>query len=837
MKKTLRTSRYNHKDIENHWRDLWYTDNIYEAVDFSSKPKKYILAELPYPSGKSIHVGHAMRYTVPEIYSRYLRMQGYNVLFPMGWDAFGLPTEMYALKNNVTPQEATQKLAVDYKKAVMDIGYAIDWKREINTTDPGYYKWTQWLFLKFFENGLAEYKEMPVWYSPSCGILADEEVINNTAGEKVAERDASPVERKMFKQWVLKIPAYADKLLAGLEKIDFPEQIKNAQINWIGKRVGINITYNVKNSSEKVTVFTTRPDTNFGATFIVIAPEHPLVAKITTPENREKVHEYVRKAKNKSELERMGEGTKNKSGAFTGSYAINGLNGYAMPIYVSDYVLMTFGTGAVVGVPGHDARDFEFSQLFSIPVIRVVVGKDGDISPIERLDQVQEDVGTMVNSDFLNGLDIHTATEKIMDYLEQQGMGTRTTVFSIRDWVFSRQRYWGEPIPVIHKQDGRLEAVTTTADKVGVDRYLPIELPFSTDYTAEKDGTPPLGKLKDWVKTTDLQGMPAERETQTMPTWAGSSWYFIRYIDPRNSRAFADFDKMKYWLPVDRYFGGAEHTTVHLLYSRFWFRFFYDIGLVPCPEPYQWRMNGGLLLGPDGKKMSKRYGNVVEPGVLIENYGADATRLALAFIGPYTDTYPWNENTIVAMWRLVRTMYLLKDKVKTLTEEEKNTAAYKRANVSYNKLTKAVTSMIEVLKMNTAISEIMIFLNELKKYDYVDTHMWRGFIKVIAPFTPFVAEELWQTTNNYTMWEKNNSVHLQAWPTFDSKILEENELTIPVMINGKVRGQVNVVNTDTDVKVKEKVLADEKLVKYVTKDTILKFIYIQKKIASIQVKM
>lgn len=808
-KKTL----YDHKKIELTWKEKWYADNIYEAVDFSPKPKKYILAELPYPSGKSIHVGHAMRYTAPEMYSRYLRMKGYNVMFPMGWDAFGLPTEMFALKNNITPQEATNKLAVDYKKAIQDMGYAVDWNREINTTDPQYYRWTQWLFLQFLDHGLAQYKEMPVWYSESCGILADEEVINNDQGEKVAERDGSKVERKMFKQWVLKIPAYAEKLLAGLNEVDFPESIKTAQINWIGKSEGINITYKVEGSEEEVTVFTTRPDTNFGATFLVVAPEHPLVEKITTPQYKEKVETYVHRAKNKSELERL-ENNKSKTGEFTGSYAINSLNNYRMPIYVADYALMGFGTGAVVGVPGHDIRDFEFAQHHSLPILRVVVGADGSSSEITRSDQIQEEEGTMVNSSFLDGMDIHTATAKIMEYLVEHGAGKKVINYKIRDWIFSRQRYWGEPIPVLHTQAGTIEKVT----------QLPLELPFSTDYTAEKDGTPPLGKLADWINTPDNQGNPAQREAQTMPTWAGSSWYFIRYVDPKNASAFADFEKMKYWLPVDKYFGGAEHTTVHLLYSRFWFKFFYDIGLVPYSEPYKWRMNGGIMLGPDGKKMSKRLGNVMEPGVLIDNYGADATRLAVVFIGPYSETYPWNENIIKAMWRLVKTIYDFKDKVRPHEDP-----VIKR---SYAKLVKNTTEMCENLKMNTAVSEIMIFVNELKKTDAIDPTVWKGFLKVLAPFMPFVAEQLWQEINNYTTWDKHNSVHLQSWPESDNNQIQDDAITIPVMINGKVRGQIVTDVSDTEETLKEKILADEKLAKHI-QTKITKLVFVPDKIVSV----
>lgn len=815
-----RKTLYDHKKIEGAWKEKWYADNIYEAVDFSPKPKKYILAELPYPSGKSIHVGHAMRYTAPEIYSRYLRMKGYNVMFPMGWDAFGLPTEMFALKNNITPQEATKKLAVDYKKAIQDMGYAVDWNREINTTDPQYYKWTQWLFLQFLDHGLAQYKEMPVWYSETCGILADEEVINNDQSEKVAERDGSKVERKMFKQWVLKIPAYAEKLLAGLNEVDFPESIKNAQINWIGKSEGAEVYFDVYDEKgtklDQIKVFTTRPDTLFGITFLAIAPENPLIqALITKSSNIQDINDYIAKAKNRSDMERKAE--KVKSGMLVkGLYAKHPFQEVErkIPIFIADYILMDYGTGAIMGVPAHDDRDFDFAHKFKLEIIDVIKPKSdsGNVaSP-----QLFTGEGEMINSGKYDGMDSVTFFTKSIERLEQENKGKKSTTYKIRDWIFSRQRYWGEPIPVLHKQDGTIEKITK----------LPLELPFSTDYTAEKDGTPPLGKLTDWVSTSDSQGNPAQREAQTMPTWAGSSWYFIRYVDPKNAVAFADFEKMKYWLPVDKYFGGAEHTTVHLLYSRFWFKFFYDIGLVPYSEPYKWRMNGGIMLGPDGKKMSKRLGNVMEPGVLIDNYGADATRLAVVFIGPYSETYPWNQNIIKAMWRLVKTIYDFKDKVRPHDDPT--------IKKSYNKLVKNVTDMCEALKMNTAISELMIFVNDLKKADAIDPAIWKGFLKVIAPFMPFVAEQLWQEINGFPTWDKQKSVHWQSWPEFDNTEDQTASAVIPVMINGKVRGQITTDDGDTEETLKEKILKDEKIAKHLQGD-IEKFVFVPGKIVSVNI--
>lgn len=839
-------AEYDHKQIESKWKQKWFNSNLYEGVDFSPKPKKYILAEFPYPSGPYLHAGHMMRYTMPDIYSRFLRMQGYNVLFPMGWDNFGLPSEGYAMKVNKHPQETTKELSTGYKNAMQDMGYSFDWSRELATSDPKYYKWTQWLFLKLYEQGLAEFREMPVWWSDTLGILADEEVISDGKGGKIAERDNNPVYKKMYKQWVLRITDYAEKLLQGLEEVDYPEAIKNAQIKWIDKKEGINITYDIKDSPEKVTVFTTRPDTNFGATFIVLAPEHPLLAKITKDDFKKEVEDYIKKATGKSELERTVVEDKDKTGVFTGSYAINQLNNESIPIYVADYVLLSFGTGAVVGVPGHDKRDFEFAHKYNLPIKRVVMGVDGDNSTITDINQVQEKEGTMINSGFLDSLDIHTATIRIMDYLESKGWGKRTTNYGMRDWIFSRQHYWGDPIPLIYKENGAIEAVVPTEDIEKVNKKLPVELPYTTNYRPLADGSSPLADLKDWVATTDSQGNPAKRETQTMPTWAGSSWYYMRFTDANNPTAFADFKKMEYWLPVDKYFGGAEHTTVHLLYSRFWHRVFYDIGIVPCSEPYVWRKNGGLLMGTDGRKMSKRWGNIVEPRALVENYGADAARVALVFLGPYSDTYPWNENAMKSCWRLIKNIYELKDIVKEAGESQGKECPCKQKVMSpenieqqaklikcYHQTLKKVTKMLEDMKMNTAVSEIMIFVNEARKSKCIPDTIWKGFIKLIAPLMPFLAEELWQDINHYQEWTVSNSVHSQTWPTFDPVMAQEDIIIIPIQINGKVKDQLEITVTDTEESVKEKVLELDKIKSYLVEHPLVKYIYIKNKIVNL----
>lgn len=812
-----KTIKYDHKKVEQMWKEKWYKDNIFEAVDFSPKPKKYILAELPYPSGPYLHAGHMMRYTVPDMYSKYLKMQGYNVLYPMGWDSFGLPTEGFALKSNKTPQELINELSKGFEESLKNMGYSFDWNRKIDTCDPGYYKWTQWIFLKLYENGLAEFKETSVWWSKTLGILAEEEVINGENGIKVAERDGNRVERKVYKQWVLKMPKYAQKLLDGLEETDFPEYIKSAQRNWIGKSDGARVKFKVFDSTGKemdqLDVFTTRPDTLFGVTFLAIAPEHPNGKKLTEfLENKNEVLSYIDKAKDRSDMERQTE--KDKSGIqMKGIYAKHPFDevDLKIPIFVADYILMDYGTGAIMGVPAHDERDHDFAQKYELQVIKVIN---------------HTDVDTMVNSGKYNGLASQDFFAQAIDRLEKEHTGSKATTYKMRDWVFSRQRYWGEPIPLVYKKDGSVEAVVSTQDVEEVHKKLPLILPDSKDFQPGEDGSPPLAKLTDWVNTTDKEGHPAKRETQTMPTWAGSSWYFLRYIDPHNDKAFADYEKLKYWLPVDKYFGDGGHTTVHLLYSRFWHRFLYDQGLIPTPEPYQWRMTGGLLLGPDGKKMSKRYGNVVMPSDLVANYGADAARIAIAFLGPYEDTYPWNENTIKAMWRLVKNIYELKEKVGKGKEPDS-------VSKSYNKMVKNITEMCEALKMNTAISEIMIFVNDLKKAEAIDTETWKGFVKVVAPFIPFVAEELWQEINGFTTWNKQNSVHLQIWPEYDKTKIQDVSSTVPVMINGKVRGEIEVTDSDDEASVKKKVLADQRFTKHLEGKSIDRFIFVKGKIVSV----
>jgi len=805
-------STYNFKEIENKWKKYWFKNNIYKAEDFSEKPKKYILAEYPYPSGKSIHVGHAMRYTAPEMYSRFLRMRGYNVLFPMGWDAFGLPSEVFASQVGKTPLDLMDDIEVDYKKAMQDVGYAFDWDREISTCHPDYYKWTQWLFLKFYENNLAEIKEMPVWWCEQLGILADEEIISDKNGNKISERGNYPVTRKRFKQWVLKIPEYADKLLQGLNEVDFPESIKNAQKSWIGKSEGTYICFKIYDYD--LEVFTTRPDTIYGVTYIVLAPENSLVQKLLEKcENKEEVKKYIENAKTKSDLERIV--SKEKTGIrLKNIYAKHPMPeiDFDIPVFVSDYVLADYAGGCVMGVPAHDQRDYEFAKKKDLNIIEVITG--GNIQK-----EAYEGEGKMINSFKYNGIDSEKFRKVITKELENIKKGRRGIAYKIRDWVFSRKRYWGDPIPVVYKQNGEIEAVAET--------NLPVELPYLKDFLPPADGSSPLEKAIDWVNITDSKGNPAKRETQTMPTWAGSNWYYLRYTDPKNDKEFANMEKMKYWLPVDRYFGGAEHTTVHLLYSRFWHKFFYDLELVPTKEPFAWRMNGGLILGADGNKMSKSKGNVVEPKKYLDKYGADAFRMGMVFLGPYDGVFPWNPGAIKSMSKFLENLYSFKIKI------HENIKIPENIIKAQHKMIKNVTKMMEDLKMNTTISEIMIFFNKIKHFDKIDLEVWNTFLKVLAPLAPFITEELWHEANKIDKFKPETSVHLQKWPEYDEKLITEDTLVIPVQINGKVRSEIEIERNEGKLSVEEKALSNPKIQKYLNSKKPEKIIYVENKIVNI----
>jgi leucyl-tRNA synthetase len=805
-------SSYNHEKIEGNWKDKWYKDNIYEAVDFSDKPKKYILAELPYPSGKSLHVGHMMRYTVPEIYSRFLRMKGFNVLFPMGWDSFGLPAETYAKKAGITPQEAIKQAQIDYKEAMQDIGYGIDWNRELSTADPKYYKWTQWTFKKLWEKGLAKQKEMPVWWCDELGVLADEEVLPDPDGDgKISERGSHKVERKMFKQWVLDIPSYGDRLVDDLDRTDYEESVKVAQKNWIGRKEGLEVDFTVE--GEIVSVFTTRPDTLYGVTFLAISPEHPLINKLLDKaENKDAIKDYVNQAKSLSDLEKQ---TKEKTGVLIkGITAKNPIEEISedIPLFVADYILSDYGTGVVMGVPGHDERDNEFAKKYDTKIIEVVSANESYET------SVFTGVGVVKNSGEYDGMNSDEFKDVISKKLVDAGKARLSKQFKVRTQVFSRQRYWGEPIPLLYKEDGSLEAVKDTD--------LPLELPVMKDFLPGEDGVSPLKKNTKWNQTKDSEGNKAKRETDTMPTWAGSNWYYLRYIDSKNDEMLVDPKLVDYWFPIDMYFGDAGHTTAHVLYARFWFKFLHDIGVVPLDEPFDYRMSGGMLLGPDGQKMSKSKGNVVNPQEVLENYGADAVRTYLAFIGPYDETYPWNPRGLVACARLVKSIYEMKDKVVDTSEDEET---LKKLNI----MLKKITGMMDSMKMNTSVSEIMIFVNHLKKTEAISEDVWKKLILVIAPFMPFTAEELWQEINKHKMWHKENSVHLQEWPSFDEKLTQVTNIDLPVQINGKLRGTINVPFKISEEDIKKLVL--EQFAQKIDGKDIKKFIYVPGKIVNLVV--
>ncbi|MCL4366166.1 leucine--tRNA ligase [Patescibacteria group bacterium] len=813
--------------IEPKWQKKWEESGIYKTPDSSPKSKKYILDMFPYPSGDGLHVGHFKIYTSSDILARYFRMKGFNVLHPMGWDAFGLPAENYAIKTSVHPAITTANNINTIRQQMKITGFSYDWDREINTTDPNYYKWTQWIFLKLFEKDLAYEDEAAINWCPKDKTgLANEEVVNGKC-----DRCGTQTEKKLVRQWILKITEYADQLLEGVQHLDWPRSIKDMQINWIGRKEGINITYKVKDSKEEVVCFTTRPDTNFGATFIVIGPEHPLITKITQKEHSDEVKDYIAKTTNRSEEERIAQG-RAKTGVFTGSYALNNLNGKELPIWVSDFVLGNVGTGAVVGVPGHDIRDFEFAKEFNLPIIRVVTGRDNDTSVIARAQQVQEEEGVMVNSQFLDGMDIHKAATKIMDYLEEKGWGKRVTVYHLRDWIFSRQRYWGEPIPLVHCRKCGVVAIP--------EDQLPLKLPDVEKYEPTGTGESPLAAILDWVNTTCPKcGGPAKRETNTMPQWAGSCWYYLRFIDPKNDKALVDKEKEKYWMPVDWYIGGAEHAVLHLLYSRFWHKVLYEIGAVSTSEPF-WKLSGvGLVLASDGRKMSKSLGNVVTPNQIIDEYGADALRLYEGFMGPFENTISWDPASINGVYKFLTRVWEVMNKENTALVDNK-------IEVALNKLSAKVGRDIESMKFNTPIASMMEFIN-LSYHKLLTLEQKKKFLIILAPFAPHITEELWQmlmssaispqSSDKTSLKADNSSIHQQSWPKFDNQYLQETEFVVAAQINGKVRDVLMIQKDMVGNKevVEKMALESKKIQKFLAEKPVKKIVYVQGKVINIVV--
>ncbi|WP_342716038.1 leucine--tRNA ligase [Bacillus paramycoides] len=758
---------FNHQEIEKKWQGYWEENKTFRTPDETEKPKFYALDMFPYPSGAGLHVGHPEGYTATDILSRMKRMQGYNVLHPMGWDAFGLPAEQYALDTGNSPAEFTEHNINTFRNQIKSLGFSYDWDREVNTTDPNYYKWTQWIFLKLFEKGLAYVDEVPVNWCPALGtVLANEEIIDGKS-----ERGGHPVERRPMRQWMLKITAYGDRLLEDLDELDWPESLKDMQRNWIGRSEGAEVHFNIDGIDEKFTVFTTRPDTLFGATYCVLAPEHALVAEITTAEQKEAVEAYINAVKMKSDLERT-ELAKEKTGVFTGAYAVNPVNGEKLPIWIADYVLATYGTGAVMAVPAHDERDYEFASVFNLPMKEVVKG--GDITK-----EVYTGDGAHVNSAFLDGLNKEEAIAKMIEWLEVTSAGNQKVTYRLRDWLFSRQRYWGEPIPVIHWEDGTMTAVK--------EEELPLVLPKTDNIRPSGTGESPLANIDEWVNIVDPEtGKKGRRETNTMPQWAGSCWYYLRYIDPNNSEALVDPEKVKQWLPVDIYIGGAEHAVLHLLYARFWHKVLYDIGVVPTKEPFQQLFNQGMILGENNEKMSKSKGNVVNPDDIVASHGADTLRLYEMFMGPLDASIAWSENGLDGARRFLDRVWRLFVQDNGELSEKITDAPNKELEKAYHQTVKKVTEDYAELRFNTAISQMMVFINDAYKAETLPKEYVEGFVKMIAPVAPHIGEELWSKLGY------NETITYASWPTFDESKLVEDEVEIVVQVMGKVRAKLTM---------------------------------------------
>lgn len=800
---------YNPNEIEKKWQNIWEENEVYKIKDDKTMPKFYALVEFPYPSGEGLHVGHPRPYTALDIVSRKRRLEGYNVLFPIGWDAFGLPTENYAIKNKIHPVEVTEKNIARFKSQLQSIGFSFDWSREINTTDPHYYKWTQWIFLKLYEKGLAYKQEMPINWCSSCKIgLANEEVVNGGC-----ERCGGEVVRKVKNQWMLKITEYADKLISDLDKVDYIDRVKTQQTNWIGKSEGMEVDFQIANTEEKLRIFTTRPDTLFGATYMVIAVEHPLIEKYSDQiTNMDEVLNYKKEVGKKSDFERT-EMSKVKTGVqLKGLNAINPATGLEVPIWISDYVLMTYGTGAIMSVPGHDERDWEFATKFNLPIVEVIKGGE-----VTKEAYTSTDSGTLVNSGFLNDMEVKEAQSAMAKWLEEKQLGVVKTNFKLRDWVFSRQRYWGEPIPLIHCEECGWVPVP--------ENQLPVLLPDVENYEPTDSGESPLANIHDWVNTTCPKcGGKGKRETDTMPNWAGSSWYFLRYIDPHNEEEFASQEALNYWLPVDWYNGGMEHTTLHLLYSRFWHKFLYDIGLVPTPEPYQKRTSHGMILGDNSEKMSKSRGNVINPDEIVQDFGADTLRTYEMFIGDFEKSVPWSENGVKGCRRFLERVWRLQELI------VKGEGYTPELESLIHKTIKKVSHDFETLKFNTGIAALMTLSNEFNDYGNITKADFATFLMLLNPVAPHITEELWEINGLKGKLYKN------TWPVFEEEKTKDDVIEMPIQVNGKIRGKIEVNADDTQDIVREKALADENIAKFLDGKNIIKEIFVMGKIYNIVVK-
>lgn len=824
------TGIYKFNDIEKKWQQFWEQSGTFKALDCDdSKPKYYVLDMFPYPSGQGLHVGHPEGYTASDIVARYKRMKGFNVLHPMGWDAFGLPAEQYAVKTGTAPEETTKKNVDNIRKQIKSLGFSYDWSREVNTTDPNYYKWTQWIFLKFFnsyfdekeqkakpieelpvpdglsdeekqkyidDNRLAYEAEVPVNWCPELGtVLANEEVVGG-----LSERGGHPVIRKPMRQWMLKITKYAERLLDDLVEVDWPESIKKLQVDWIGKSIGADVDFKVDGFDENIRVFTTRPDTLFGATYMVMAPEHPLVDILTTEDKKQAVQKYREEAARKSDLDRT-DLAKDKTGEFIGAYAINPVNDEKIPIWISDYVLISYGTGAIMAVPAHDDRDFEFATKFNLSIIPVVDPPDKEQSELVKQGKLCFiGDGKAINSGQFNGLSTAEFKEKITNWLARRGQGAKAINYKLRDWLFSRQRYWGEPFPIMHVENGRIMGLT--------EQELPLQLPKVKDYKPAGTGEPPLANVTDWVSVTLPDGSKAKRETNTMPQWAGSCWYYLRYLDPDNSESGWAPNKEKYWMPVDLYIGGAEHAVLHLLYSRFWHKFLYDLGYVTTKEPFRKLVNQGMILGEDGQKMSKSRGNVVNPDKVITDYGADSMRLYEMFMGPLEAIKPWSMQGVEGVHRFLQKLWraVVEKDTGRLDAIVKETAADEATLRLLNQTIKKVGDDIESFGFNTAISQMMIFVNHLVKLPVIPKATVEKLVLVLSPFAPHIAEELWEKLGH------TESLTYENWPQYDKELIKEKEIELAIQVNGKIKDKIVVPADSDEEQIKQKALGCDKVV-------------------------
>ena len=799
---------FNHLEIEEKWQKYWKNHETFKTTEDTNKDNFYILDMFPYPSGQGLHVGHPLGYTATDILARMKRAQDYNVLHPMGWDAFGLPAEQYALDTGNYPAEFTNENIKTYKNQITSLGFSYDWDREINTTDPNFYKWTQWIFTKLYEKGLAYQDEVAVNWCPALNtVLSNEEVIDG-----VSERGGHPVYRRPMRQWMLKITAYAERLLEDLDEVDWPESIKEMQRNWIGKSEGASVKFRVVDSEIELETYTTRPDTLYGTTYVVIAPEHKLLTDIVADSHKDKVNAYVKEVETKSELERTSLND-DKNGLFTGTYVKHPITGEKLPIWVADYVVASYGTGVVMATPAHDERDYAFAQKYDLPIKSIIDLPEGETLPYNG-------DGKHIESDFLNGLYNEEAIQKMNDWLEENGKGHREINYRLRDWVFSRQRYWGEPIPIIHWEDG-----TTTAVP---EKDLPVELPKTKNIHPSGTGESPLANIENWVNVTDPKtGMKGRRETNTMPQWAGSSWYYLRFIDPNNEEFLADPEKLKEWLPTDLYVGGAEHAVLHLLYARFWHKFLYDLGIVPTKEPFQKLFNQGMIL-KGGDKMSKSRGNVINPDDIVTQYGADTLRLYEMFMGPLEAAKDWTEEGVEGARRFLDRVWRLFIDDENEVRDRITTHNDGSLDIVYNQTVKKVTEDFEALQFNTAISQLMVFVNEAYKAEGLPIEYVKGFIKMLAPVAPHLGEELWQRIT-----KSDQGISFEPWPSYDEDKLVSDEIEVVFQVNGKVRGKANVARTISKEELEEKALENENVQEHISGLTVRKVIVVPGKLVNI----